>query len=253
MSEPLPAPEQAAHPGWVRSCHWIVALSFLVLTFTGFVILQCHPRLYWGEVGNELMPALVEFPISKNYRHGEWIWNGPFTSAPGSPISATRTFEIYDENDWARSLHFLGAWLLVVPGAIYLAAGFATGHFRRHFRPRADELTATHIRQEVIDHMRMRVPRATGGPQYGLLQKLTYCCVVFFVTPLAVVTGLAMSPAITAAYPVLGTIFGGFQSARTIHFGAAVILVLFLIVHVVMVVRSGFWRQMRGMTLGRRS
>ena len=45
--------------------------------------------------------------------------------------------------------------------------------------------------------------------------------------------------------------FGGFQSARTIHFFAAVVLVLFLLVHVVMIIKSGFKRQMRAMTFGK--
>lgn len=256
MSEPAQPPEsadRAGHPGWVRGCHWVIALSFGLLAYSGYVILQCHPRLYWGEVGNDLTPALLEFPISENYRHGAWELHGPFTSDPGSPISASRTREIYNENMWARSLHFLAAWFLVVPGLLYLLCGVATGHFVRHFQPSPGELTVGKLRQEASDHLRLRVPPATGGPQYGLLQKLSYTGIVFVVLPLAVLTGLAMSPAVTAGYPVLGSLFGGFESARTIHFGTALVLVLFLFVHVVMVVRSGFLRQMIGMTIGRRS
>jgi thiosulfate reductase cytochrome b subunit len=64
------------------------------------------------------------------------------------------------------------------------------------------------------------------------------------------VTGLAMSPAVTGAYPFLSRIFGGFQSARTIHFVAFVIIMLFLLVHVAMIIKSGFKRQMRAMTIG---
>ena len=65
-----------------------------------------------------------------------------------------------------------------------------------------------------------------------------------------VVTGLAMSPAVTAAFPFLLRLFGGYQSARTIHFFTFVALLLFVLVHVVMVVRSGFSRQMRAMHRG---
>ena len=67
-----------------------------------------------------------------------------------------------------------------------------------------------------------------------------------------VVSGLAMSPAITAPFPVLLDLFGGFQSARTIHFFAFVALTLFVIVHVAMVLRSGLKQQIRAMTLGDR-
>ena len=100
------------------------------------------------------------------------------------------------------------------------------------------------------EHARLRIRAATGGPQYGLLQKCAYCSVVFLALPLIVITGLTMSPAITAAYPFLLRLFGGYQSARTIHFFAFVALVLFLFGHVGMVILSGFKRQMRGMTFG---
>src|SRR5471030_1844916 len=64
------AHEGPGHPLWVRISHWIVAASVITLAFTGFVILMAHPRLYWGAVGNDLTPALLELPISRNYRHG---------------------------------------------------------------------------------------------------------------------------------------------------------------------------------------
>jgi len=82
------------------------------------------------------------------------------------------------------------------------------------------------------------------------VQKCAYVAVVFLALPLAAITGLAMSPTITAAYPFLAEIFGGSQSARTIHFFLALALVLFLVVHVLMVIKSGFKRQMRAMTIG---
>jgi thiosulfate reductase cytochrome b subunit len=97
----------------------------------------------------------------------------------------------------------------------------------------------------------MRIPQPTYGPQYGLLQKCTYVVVIFFLMPLIVMTGLTMSPAITAAYPFLLKIFFGTQSARTIHFFASVSLVLFLIVHVAMIIRTGFKGHIRAMTLGK--
>ena len=59
-----------------------------------------------------------------------------------------------------------------------------------------------------------------------------------------------MSPAVTAALPALLRLFGGYQSARTIHFLTFVTLVLFVVVHVAMVVKSGFRRQIRAMTVG---
>ena len=239
------------HTRWVKISHWIVTLSFLTLAFSGFLILMCHPRLYWGEVGNDLTPALLELPISRNHQHGGWENSVPFFQDAASPVTASRTYEIFNMNGWGRSLHFLAAWFLALPGAIYLLAGIFTGHFRRHLLPRTGELTARVIGQDLKSHLRLQIRAATGGPHYGLLQKCAYCGVVFLALPLAVVTGLAMSPTITAAYPFLSRIFGGFQSARTIHFFAFVVLAMFLLVHVVMLVASGFKRQIRGMTFGK--
>ena len=238
------------HTRWVRISHWILTVSVLTLAFTGILILMVHPRLYWGEVGNDLTPAFLELPISRNHRHGGWEKPMPFFQNSASPISASRTFDIFNQNGWGRSLHFLAAWCLVVPGAIYLLAGISGGHFRSHIVPGRRELAPTLFWQDIVDHLRLRIPPASGGPRYGLLQKCAYSLVVFVAAPLIVLTGLTMSPAVTAAFPFLLQVFGGYQSARTIHFFAFVALLLFVVVHLVMVVKSGFRRQIRAMTLG---
>ncbi len=243
--------ESNRHKPWVRGTHWIIAGSFLALALSGFVIFMCHPRLYWGEVGNDLTPALLELPVSRNYQHGGWEKPMPFYQEAGAPVSASRSYEIFNQNGWGRSLHFLAAWLLVVTGVVYLLAGIFSGHIRRHLWPGAGEYTVAAVRREVRRHLRTWVPPASNGPQYGLLQKCTYLVVIFLLLPVMVLTGLTMSPAITAAYPFLLKIFFGAQSARTIHFFASVALVLFLLVHLSMVIRSGFKRQIRAMTFGR--
>jgi thiosulfate reductase cytochrome b subunit len=250
MRPKVTAPSAIGHALWVRTTHWVVTLSVFVLAFTGVEILMVHPRLYWGEVGNDLTPPLLELPISRNHRHGGWTTPAAFRDGPDAPVSAGRTFEIFNQNGWGRSLHFLAAWVFVAGGVGYLVAGALAGHFRRHVMPRASHLTAAHLRREVSEHMRLRVPPAAGGPAYGALQRVTYTAMVFVTLPLTVLTGFTMSPAITAAFPVLLSVFGGHQSARTMHFGAFALTVAFLVVHVLMVVLSGFRRQMRGMTIG---
>ena len=237
------------HARWVRISHWIATVSLLTLAFTGVVILMAHPRLYWGDVGNDLTPALVELPISRNYRHGGWARPAQFFDTAG-PISASRTYDIFNQNGWGRSLHFLAAWCLVLPGLVYLLTGVAGGHFRLHMVPRGRELAPRLVWGEVVNHVRFRVPPASGGPNYGVLQKCAYSCVVFVAAPLIVATGLTMSPAVTAALPSLLWLFGGYQSARTMHFFTFVVLLLFVLVHVVMVIKSGFRRQIRAMTVG---
>ena len=221
----------AGHRRWVRICHWLVAASFMTLAVSGFFILMVHPRLYWGEAGNDLTPALFELPISRNYQHRGYDKPMPFFADAAGPVSAVRTYDIFNQNGWGRSLHFLGAWCLAIPGLIYLLAGVFSGHFRWNILPGGRDL-------------------APGGPNYGVLQKAAYSFVIFVASPLIVLTGLTMSPAVTAAFPFLLSLFGGQQSARTIHFFAFVALVLFVVGHVIMVIKSGFKRQIRSMTVG---
>ena len=241
----------SGHTRWVRATHWVLAAAVLTLAVTGFTILMAHPRLYWGSVGNDLTPALIELPVSRNYRHGGWEVNTPAFPDGGRALSAIRTYDILNENSWARSLHFLAAWLLLVTGTIYLLAGIFSGHLRRDLVPRRGELTGRLLRNDLAAHLRVRTRRAQGGPPYGLLQKCTYCAVVFLGLPLMMLTGLAMSPAMTAAYPFLSGMWGGTQSARTIHFCVFIALMLFVVIHLVMVSLSGFRRQMRAMTFGK--
>lgn len=251
MAEALAAApvESEAHRLWTRICHWVVAFSFLVLGFSGFVILMAHPRLYWGEVGNAMTPAILEIPLNDNHRPEEWEQGAVFTEVPGAPVTGYRMYRIFNENSWARSLHFLGAWFFVVAGAYYAFAGIFSGHIRRNLLPRARELLPGTLWQDLKAHLRSPGTARTGPP-YGLVQRCTYAAVAFIVMPFMVVSGLTMSPAITAAYPILLDIFGGYQTARTLHFVGFVLLFLFFVVHLAMVVLTGFRRQLRAMILG---
>lgn len=217
--------DEAAHIGHsrvVRITHWVTSAAFVALVVSGYVITMTHPRLYWGDVGNELTPAWLILPIPQKF----------------------------GDSGWGRSLHFLGAWVLVLTGLVYAAWGALSHHFARDLVPRRQEFRPSHLRQELSKQRRWRVLR---GAEYGLTQKISYLIVVLLLVPLSILTGLTLSPAVTAAYPWLFSMFGGFQSARTIHFLDSLALVLFVIVHVIMVVRSGFAHQMRSMIFGERS
>lgn len=146
------------------------------------------------------------------------------TGAVGMPslIDLPLPFVLTGQTGWGRSLHFLSAWACVLSGVVYVLSGLATRHFRKHF---------LHT--------------------YEPLQRLTYRIVIFILFPLVVMTGLAMSPAITSVFPALVNVFGGHQSARTTHFFGAVFLVLFVLAHIVMVTASGFTSNLRAMIVGR--
>ena len=239
------------HAVWVRMCHWVIAASVLTMAYSGIVILMAHPRLYWGNTGNDLTRALVELPLGPNYRHGGWGPPTAFFATPGSPVTEVRTFEIFNQNGWARSLHFLIAWVLVGSGGLYLVLGVLSGHLGA-LVPRLTELTPGAIWRDLKAHLVMRIEPTAGGPPYGVLQKIAYLGVACIALPMMVLTGLSMSPAVGAAWPWLPALFGGTQSARTIHFGFLCLLALFLIAHLAMVMLSGPWRQLRAMTIGQR-
>ena len=150
------------------------------------------------------------------------------TGAVGTPslIDLPLPFMLTGQSGWGRYLHFLSAWIAVLTGAVYVLGGTRAHHFRRDlFRP-------------------------AQPAKYNVVQRITYGAVVFVLFPLMIWTGLAMSPGVTSVLPRLVTSMGGQQSARTIHFIVASLLVLFVVGHVAMVVFAGFTRHVGAMILG---
>jgi thiosulfate reductase cytochrome b subunit len=223
------------HSALVRATHWIVALSFLALLVSGIEILISHPRFYWGENGNVLTPALFKLPIPSSR----------------SLVPTGYGYVLPDQNGWSRYLHFLSAWLAVSTGLVYVAAGFASGHFRRDLLPHGEDVSGRALWRTIASHLRFERLTAAGAWSYNLLQRLSYLLVIFALFPLVIWTGLAMSPAFTASFPASVTLLGGRQCARTIHFFVALSLLLFLLVHVGMVWFAGFRSRMRAMISGR--
>lgn len=240
------------HSRWVRISHWIIAASIVTLFVSGLFIFAVHPRLYWGEVGNDLVPAILEIPISANHRPEGFERTVDFPAVSDTAYTANRRYEIFNQNGWARSLHFLAAWFFVIGGLFYFLRGVLSGHARQELIPRLRDFSLRALRQDFKNHLQPKPGAVGAGPPYGLLQRIAYATVVFIAMPLMIITGLTMSPAITAAVPVLLDLFGGYQSARTVHFFCFAALVLFFLVHVAMVFVSGFGRQMRAMILGKR-
>ena len=222
------------HSATVRITHWIAALCFAALAVTGVEILISHPRFYWGETGNSSGPALFQIPIP--------------ASRAGVPTGYG--YVLPDQNGWSRALHFQAAWIVVFCGLAYGIHGLLSGHFRKSLLPVRGDLSWRVISSEIAQHLRFK-PSVGAGGGYNVLQRLSYVVVVFVLFPLMIWTGLAMSPAFTAAFPTTVTALGGQQSARTIHFFVFLALALFLIVHVAMVCLTGFRNQMRGMITGR--
>src|SRR5215831_11798559 len=221
------------HSALVRITHWLTTVCVLALLLSGIEILISHPRFYWGESGNVNTPSLFDLPIpASDYR-----------------VNTGYGFVLPDQNGWSRSLHFQTAWLLLFTGALYTSAGLLNRHFKKNLLPALPDLRPRTFAIVVLEHLKFRRPAERGS--YNVLQRVTYLVVLFLLFPLMVWTGLAMSPALTAAWPAIVTVFGGQQSARTIHFFVAIALVLFVLVHLAMVIRAGFKDRTRTMITGR--
>ncbi|MGA7793338.1 MAG: cytochrome b/b6 domain-containing protein [Candidatus Acidiferrales bacterium] len=210
------------HSAIVRITHWIMALSFVGLLYSGIQILIAHPRLYWGDTGGLGAPALIDLPI-------------PF---------------MIGHSGWGRYLHFLSAWVSVLTGLVYALFGLLSHHFSKNLLPARGDLAWDRIWRMVWHDLQLKRPSAEEAQTYNVLQRLAYLTVVFVLFPLVILSGLAMSPAIASVVPVLRSGFGGQQSARTIHFFVALALVLFLCLHVAMVWLAGFTDRVRAMITG---
>ena len=148
----------------------------------------------------------------------------------------------------ARRWHFFFAWLFVVNGAVYVSLTIFSRHLWRDLLPTRSDLA--HIGRSIWDHMRLRFPKGEEAKRYNVLQKLAYLAVLFVLGPVMILTGLTMSPRLDASFPFLLTLFGGRQSARTIHFICAFSILGFVFVHIAMVLVSGVLNNMRSMITG---
>jgi len=250
------------HAGLVRVTHWINVVCFTLLLMSGLQIFNAHPALYVGESSDFDHPTMSIFARQSGRGIvGETVILGHSFDTTGvlggsredGQISQRAfpswvTIPSYRDLATGRRWHFFFAWLLVLNGLVYLAWGFASRHFGRDLVPSRAELS--HIGGEILEHLRLHFPRGEAARRYNVLQQLAYLLVVFVLFPLMILTGLAMSPGIDSAVPQLLTLFGGRQTARLIHFVAASGLVLFVIVHLVLVLVSGVWNNLRSMLTG---
>jgi thiosulfate reductase cytochrome b subunit len=272
-ADPAPPPPPVRqviyrHSLVVRITHWINVLAISLLLMSGLQIFNAHPRLYWGQSGADFDTPLMEMaavdttagPPAGVLRIGGHILHttglfGVSKGPGGRPViqgfPQWATLPSWRDLATGRRWHFFMAWTFVINGLVYLLSGLIGGHFRRDLAPTRTQLRPSHILGDIWDHIRLRHPTGEAAKSYNVLQKLTYLIVVFLLLPAMVATGLTLSPGFDAFAPWLLTLFGGRQSARTIHFIAANLIVLFVLVHVVEVFIAGVFNEIGSMITGR--
>lgn len=246
-----------------RIWHWVNALTVFLMLMSGLMIFNAHPRLYWGQYGANADPAWLEIgstPGEGYARVGSLTlettgllghWTGPSGAIERRAFPGWMTIPSYYSLASARRWHLAFAWILALGLIAHWAASLINRHLSRDLAPRKGELSPRHLWQDVADHARLRFAKGDAALRYGPLQKLSYLGVIFLLLPLLVLTGLAMSPTMDAAWPWLLDLFGGRQSARSIHFICAMLMALFILVHLVMVVLAGPLNEVRSMITGR--
>lgn len=245
---------------FTRLTHWAWAIALFFLLLSGLQIFNAHPALYIGqESGFEYDNAILRM-------QAENTPDGPrgFTTVFGQKFDTTGLFAMsggerptfrgfpawatipsFQDLATGRVVHFFFAWAFVATLAIWAIASLLNGHLWRDVILKPRDLRA--LPSDIVGHFRFRLAH---GRSYSPLQKTAYFAVFFVLFPLIILTGLTMSPGLDAAWPWLLELFGGRQTARTIHFTVMTLLVLFFVVHIVMVVLAGPLNELRSMITG---
>lgn len=245
-----------------RLWHWLNAVAVLTLLMSGLMIFNAHPRLYWGAYGANAERAWLEIGSTADRGYlrigGAEVtttgllgrWRDPDGAVQRRAFPHWATLPSTYSLALGRRWHLALAWALAIIGVGYWLWGLASGHIARTLWPARRELRPGYIWQDVKDHARLRLPSGQAALRYNVLQKLAYLFVLFVLLPLLVLTGITMSPAMNAAWPWLLDLFGGRQSARSLHFIAAMLMLGFIVVHLAMVLLAGPLNEVRSMVTG---
>lgn len=208
-----------------RIWHWVNAVAVIVLIGSGLMIFNAHPRLYWGHYGANFDPAWLELPR----------WPGWLTIPSQYSLAG------------ARHWHLFFALVLAFGLLIYLPWSLLNRHIQRDLRIRARELTPANLRDDARAHLALRFHDPENPRAYNAFQKIAYAALLFVLLPLLIFTGLAMAPGM---WPWLPDLFGGRQSARSIHFIAMALTSGFVAVHLALVILAGVVNEVRSMLTG---
>lgn len=246
---------------FTRVTHWVWAIAMFFLLLSGLQIWNAHPALYIGqESGFEYDNAILRIGAENTDagpRGFTTIFGQKFDTTGVLGVSELRgnqnfvgfpgwaTIPSFRDLATGRVVHFFFAWMLVGALAIWLVAGLLNRHIWRDIILKPRDIRE--LPKDIWDHVTFRFHH---GRSYTPLQKVAYFAVFVVLFPLIILTGLTMSPGMDAAWPWLVDVFGGRQTARTIHFIVMVLLVLFFVVHIIMVVLAGPINELRSMITG---
>ena len=253
------------HTAMVRLMHWTNVICFFVLLMSGLNIFNSNSSLFWGKSSYNGTAPLLQIKGKINSQNdviGTTTLLGQTFNTTGvlgvSKLNGQWTVRAFPS--WAtipdrkflsmaRLWHFFFAWVFVINGLVYIIYAKKSRHLARNLAPTPKDWRG--IGQSIKDHIRFKHATGEAAKQYNVLQKLAYLIVIFVLLPMVIIMGLAMSPMTNTVIAGWVDWFGGRQSARTLHFVVAFALVAFVFIHVLLVITTGFWNNMRSMMTGR--
>jgi thiosulfate reductase cytochrome b subunit len=245
-----------------RIWHWLNALVATILLMSGLMIFNAHPQLYWGDFGSREDYAWLQIDDTRTtgfVRIGDV--SVETTGVLGLSLDAKDNVRRVAFPGWAtiptaydlaaaRRWHFAFAWVFALGLTAFMLVSLFNGHIRKDLHVRRAEWRWAALWSDIKDHARLRFGNKMNTSPYNIIQKFSYIGVIFLLLPLLILTGITMSPAMNAAWPWLLDLFGGRQSARSLHFIGAVLMILFVVAHLIMVLLSGPIMGIRSMITG---
>ncbi len=231
-------------PLWIRYAHFFNFFFLMILVRSGLSILMDHPRLYFN---NDCTPGTEWIRFTPLTVPTDRVWTAKDDARYISPMFALPGYR--HTVGVARSWHFIDVYGFVITGLIFVTLLFATDQWRRIVP--TSWIVLTQAWNTFVLYANFHLPPEPNGFYgYNALQQLAYFAIVLVCGPLSILTGMAMSPAFENRFPAFARPFGGRQGARSIHFLLLLSYVAFLIVHVTLVVMTGFVRNMNHIVLG---
>jgi thiosulfate reductase cytochrome b subunit len=273
MTEPLAAAMKPLAKGGdvvdrhrlsTRLWHWTNVVSVVIMLMSGLMIFNAHPRLYWGQYGAN--PDYAWLQIGATQANTGFVRVGSITADTTGVLGRWTDSNGQIRNrafPWwatipqgynlalARRWHLTFAWVFALGITAYLIRSLVNRHLKRDLLPTTEELRPAHIWTDIKHHAKLQFPKGEAAQRYNVLQKFAYLSVLIVLIPGMILTGFTMSPGLDATLPWLLDLFGGRQSARSLHFIFAFGIVLFILVHLLMVVLAGPINEVRSMITGR--
>src|SRR5579872_1172872 len=231
-------------PLWTRYCHFFNFLFVMMLIRSGLSILVDHPRLYFN---NDCTPGTEWIRFTPIHVPADRVWTAKDDARYISPLVATPGYR--HTVGIARSWHFLDVYGFIITGILFVIMLFATEQWRR-IVPQST-IVPLQAWNTFVHYATLHLPPEPDGYYgYNALQQIAYFAVVFVFGPMAILSGIGMSPALVNRFPWYAKRFGGRQSARSIHFLTMFSFFAFIVVHVTLVVMTGFVRNMNHIVMG---